>query len=79
VTIPEVHLAQPVPDPAAETEMQAVLRKAGLTVYGAKSKLVSEWAKAFLPSSEGAVPNEVAHADLIIVGEAFSEPAARFW
>jgi hypothetical protein len=78
VTIPEQHLAQAVIDPAAETEMQTVLRKAGLTVYEAKSKLVSEWATAFLHSGEGAVPSEVAHADLIIVGEAFSEPAARF-
>jgi hypothetical protein len=78
VVIAEQHLAQPVIDPAAETEIQAVLRKAGLTVYEAKSKLVGEWAKAFLHSGEGAVPSEVAHADLIIVGEAFSEPAARF-
>ena len=78
VVIPEQHLTQRVIDPAAETEIQAILKAVGFTVYEARSKLVSDWAKAFLRSGEGAVPAEVRRADLVIVGAGFSEPAGRF-
>jgi len=78
VVIPEQHLTQRVIDPAAETEIQSILKAVGFTVYEARSKLVTDWAKAFLRSGEGAVPAEARRADLVIVGEGFSEPASRF-
>lgn len=78
VAIPEQHLTRPVIDPAAETEIQSILKAAGFTVYEAKSRMVSEWARAFFRTGQGALPSEVRKAQLLIVGEGFSEPAGLF-
>lgn len=78
VIIPEQHLTRMVIDPAAETEIQAILKGIGATVYEAKSKLAVDWAMAFLRTGQGTLPAEVRKADLVIVGEGFSEPAGRY-
>lgn len=78
VAIPEQHLAQAIIDPAAETELQSIFKGVGCTVFESRSKMVREWAKVFFRSGEGAVPTQVKRADLLVVGEAFSEPAGRF-
>ncbi len=78
VAIPEQHLTQPIIDPAAETELQSILKGVGCTVFESRDKLVREWARVFFRSGQGAVPAQVKRADLLVVGEAFSEPAGRF-
>jgi len=78
VAIPEQHLTQPIIDPAAETELQSILKGVGCTVFESSDKLVREWAKVFFKTGQGAVPAQVKGADLLVVGEAFSEPAGLF-
>jgi len=76
VAIPEQHLAQAIIDPAAETELQAIFKGVGCAVFESGSKLVREWATAFFRSGQGVFAGR--RTDLLVVGEAFSEPAGRF-
>jgi hypothetical protein len=78
VIIPEVHLQRAVPDPAAQTEMEKTLKEIGCTVFESRSKLVRDWAQAFVRTGRGRVPAEADKADLVVVGEAFSEFANQF-
>jgi len=78
VAIPEQHLTRPIIDPAAETELQGILKAVGCTVFESRSKMVREWARVFFRSGAGVLPAQVKGADLLLVGEAFSEPAGCF-
>lgn len=78
VVVREEHVSRRTTvDPAVETEITFILKKCGFEIVGGKEKELSKWAKAFLGESGAKVPASISEADVIIVGEAFSEFAAR--
>jgi TolB-like protein len=78
VVIPEHHVTRQIPDPAAETEIKKVLLECGYKVIDAGDNKLADWARQMLKDTkERAWPAAVDQADFVIVGEAFSELAAR--
>jgi TolB-like protein len=80
VVIPERHLSgQPVrrPDPAIETEIKLLLRECGFTVQDVKQNELEEFARTATQTEPGLWPRELAGVDYVIVGQGFSEFAAR--
>ena len=78
VKILERHIGRPVPDPAAETEVGYLLRAAGATVLSTKEEtLMSDWAKQFLKETNSRLPSALKNADILLIGQGFSEYAGR--
>ena len=74
VLIPESHVGQPIPDPAAQTEIMYLLKKAGdATVIDTQNADLNNWVKQFLKEAGQKMPAKLQKADVVIVGEAFSE------
>jgi hypothetical protein len=80
VIIPERHMsAQPVrrPDPAVETEIKLLLRECGFVVQDVKQNELEDFARTAAQTEPGLWPRELAGVDYVIVGQGFSEFAAR--
>ena len=77
VFIKERHMNHESIDPPAETEVTYLLQKTGFTVVDDKSKPLADWASAYLDDSSLKPPTGVGKVDVVLVGEAFSEFAAR--
>jgi len=86
VIVPEHHIERAVPravvDPAVETEIKRTLIKCGFTVVDTGRNDLADWAKD-MAKDKGAAgdkkpwPAALGEADYVVVGEAFSEFAAR--
>lgn len=76
ITIKERHVTREAADPTVETELTYLLRKTGFDVLDEKNKPLSDWALAYLEDSSRRPPTD-ARADVVIVGEAFSELAGK--
>ena len=77
VTVIERHAGTAVADPAAETEVIYLLRKAGVPVLDAKQARLSDWAREYLKDAQIQPPSSADKCDVIIVGEGLSEFAGR--
>jgi hypothetical protein len=77
VAVFETHVGQVTIDPAAETELTYLMRKVGIPVLTGKSPHISDWAKEYLKDIKTDLPDEAKKADVLIVGEGFSEFAGR--
>lgn len=79
VVIPEEHRTRVVIDPAVETEIKKTLIGCGFTVVDTGQNDLADWAKKMLKNApeKPAWPAALNQADYVIVGEAFSEFAAR--
>ncbi|MGD8453802.1 MAG: CsgG/HfaB family protein [Phycisphaerae bacterium] len=80
VIIPEQHARVParqVPDPAVETEIKLLLRECGFTVKDVPQNELADFARALRKNGPGSWPRTLAGVDCVIVGEGFSEFAAR--
>jgi len=76
VVIFERHLGRPTIDPAAETEFTYILKKCGFTVVTRKKLGLSDWAREYFEESKTEIPPAI-KADVIVLGEAFSEFGMR--
>jgi len=76
VVILERHVGATTIDPAAETEITFYLKKLGFTVVGKKALNLSDWAKEYLKDANIEIPESIG-AEVVIIGEAFSEFATR--
>jgi len=76
VFVSESHLNREVKDPAVETELIYLLTKSNFKVTDERNRPLSDWAKAYLDDSNLTPPKD-ADADVLVVGEAFSEFATR--
>lgn len=80
VIIPERHLTReprPVPDPAVETEIKLLLRKCGFTVRDVKNNALADSFRSGPADARKPWPRGLAGVDVVIVGEGYSEFAAR--
>ena len=80
VVIPEHHVtAWPasVPDPAVETEIKSLLRQCGFKVKDVEQNELADFAKDYQKRDPNNWPRGLAGVDVVIVGEGFSEFAAR--
>ncbi len=76
VYVKEHHVTSEAIDPAVDTELTYLLQKTGFHVIDEKNKPLADWAAAYLEDSSRKPPTS-AGTDVVIVGEAFSEFAAR--
>ena len=76
VAILERHIGRPAIDPAAETEFTYLLKKCGFTVATRDNPGLSDWAREYLKESKSEIPLAI-KADVIVLGEAFSEFGMR--
>lgn len=77
VIVPETHVQQVIPDPAAETEIKRLLLRLGCEVRAVKDEATQKWARN-MKGSKDHWPDTLADVDLVVMGEAFSERAAAF-
>jgi TolB-like protein len=77
VIIPEQHRTRVVIDPAVETEIKHLLVECGFRVVDTGRNDLADWAKGMMHGQKAPWPAALADADLIVVGEAFSEFALR--
>ena len=83
VIVPEEHITRrperpPVaPDPAVETEIKRTLVACGFGVVDVGRNDLADWAKGLFRGKDQPWPAALKNADVVIVGEAFSEFAAR--
>ena len=81
VVIPEEHQTHrapaPVVDPAVETEIKRTLLACGFKVVDAGMNDLADWARRMLEGQKSPWPAALQDADVVIVGEAFSEFALR--
>lgn len=81
VVIPEIHITQKIPDPAGETEIIRKLVNQGLTVIDQQQiAAIRDREKVLLAlknAQAAAALGAEFRADIIIIGEAFSELASR--
>ena len=83
VVIPEEHRARPtasrraVSDPAAETEIKRTLLACGFKVVDTGRNSLANWARAMSRKKKPTWPAALKDADVVVVGEAFSEFALR--
>lgn len=77
VVMKEEHRSGSALDPAAETELMFLLQKTGFTITDEKNKPLSDWAAAYLEDTSRKPPVGLAKSEVVLVGEAFSEFAAR--
>lgn len=80
LVITEVHhgetAAQRI-DPAAETEIKRMLLACGISLRDTKDNQLAKWASSLKTSESTSWPDSLDGVDYVIVGEAFSEFAAR--
>lgn len=76
VKVSERHVTESLPDPAVESELMGLLDEVDIKIYDSKSKILSDWANAYMKTGE-LTPRAMENVDVIIVGEAFSELGAR--
>jgi len=82
VVVPETHKARRVDpviviDPAVETEIKACLLACGFSLVDPGENDLADWARAMRKGKEAPWPAALQAADLVVVGEAFSEFALR--
>jgi len=77
VVIPEQHRTRVVIDPAVETEIKRLLVSCGFRVMDAGRNDLADWAKDMAHGKKAPWPSALRDADLVVVGEAFSEFAVR--
>jgi hypothetical protein len=77
VIIPEVHRTRVVIDPAVETEIKHLLLACGYRVMDTGRNDLADWAKGMMHGQTAPWPDALKEADLVVVGEAFSEFALR--
>jgi len=77
VIIPELHRTRVVIDPAVETEIKHLLVECGFRVVDTGRNNLADWAKDMMHGQKAPWPAALADADVIVVGEAFSEFAVR--
>ncbi|HAU36490.1 MAG TPA: hypothetical protein DCX07_02080 [Phycisphaerales bacterium] len=81
VVIPEEHIRRrepvPVVDPAVETEVKKVLIDCGYTVVDPGKNDLADWARETMKGQKPAWPAALEKADVLVVGEGFSEFALR--
>jgi hypothetical protein len=75
VLIPEGHVSHWTVDPAAETEVCFLLKSVGATLINTKEEGLSDWAVDFIKENGKAIPTGLSEADIIIIGQGFSELA----
>jgi hypothetical protein len=81
VIVPEEHHTHrtpaPVVDPAVETEIKRALIACGFKVVDTGMNALADWARSMLEGKKGPWPAALQDADVVVVGEAFSEFAIR--
>lgn len=77
VVVPESHRTRIVTDPAVETEIKRTLIACGVKVVDIGKNDLADWAKGMFKDKSKPWPPALVDADLVIVGEAFSEFALR--
>ena len=75
VKVLEEHVGRATVDPAAETEVYYLLRKVGAPVFEGSQLDLGDWPRLFVVDPQAHMPEAARRADVIIVGEAFSEYA----
>jgi len=75
--VTERHVGQATIDPAAETEVVYLMRKVGIPVISDKRLKLADWAKEFFEDANVKLPSAAQKADVVVVGEGFSEFAGR--
>ncbi len=73
----ETHVGQATIDPAAETEVIYLMRKVGIPAISGRELRIADWAMEFLRDASLSPPSISQKADVVIVGEGFSEYAGR--
>ncbi len=77
VAIRERVISRPVPDPAAQTEFGFILRKTGADVVKDNAGTMKDWVQDYSSQGSHSTPPKSFAADVVIVGEAFSESATH--
>ena len=77
VFVTEKHVRQETIDPTVDTELMSLFKDAGFEVFDEKNMRLADWAKTYLDDGGGGAPPSGGKADVIIVGQTFSEFAAR--
>ena len=75
--VQETHVGQATIDPAAETELSYLMRKVGVPVISSKELRIADWAMEYIQDAAAPLPSSALKADVLIVGEGFSEFAGR--
>ncbi len=78
VVVPEEHRTRQVLDPAAETEIKRVLGLCGYPLVDVGQNALADWAKRYRADKARPWPQQLSGADIVIVGEAFSEYAGQY-
>jgi hypothetical protein len=73
----ETHVGQMTIDPAAETEVIYLMRKVGAPVISGRELKLADWAMEYFNDADLPVPVSAEKADIIILGQGFSEFAGR--
>ncbi len=73
----EAHVGSITIDPAAETELIYLMRKVGVPVLSARQLRIADWAMEYLKDANLPAPVAAQKADVVILGEGFSEFAGR--
>lgn len=76
VYISERHFGREATDPAAEGELTYILKKCDFTVSSKTGLKLTDWASEYIKNTNLDIPEGI-DADIIIVGEAFSEFGTR--
>lgn len=77
VHIQEQNVGTRVIDPAAQTEVEYVLMKAGFQLYKDKSGALKSWAEEYIADGGIKSPPVIEGLDVVLIGEGISEFAAR--
>ena len=77
VIVAESHIRRVVVDPAVETEIKRTLVACGFTVVDTGQNDLADWARQLMKGERAPWPTAIRDADVIVVGEAFSEFAIR--
>jgi len=76
VYVSEKHMHRDATDSAVKTELIYLLQKSGFEITDERNRQISDWALAYLEDTTLSPPKST-RADVVIIGEAFSEFAAR--
>lgn len=77
VAIGEQVAGTPAPDPAAQTELGFILRRAGCEVVKDRGGEMAKWAQAYSIEGGRTAPPQTSEADIAIIGEGVSQLGAR--
>ncbi len=75
--VQETHVGRATIDPAAETELSYLMRKVGVPVISSKELRIADWAMEHIQDAGAPLPSSALKADVLIVGQGFSEFAGR--